>query len=240
MGHPIWHLGIQHREQLDKLLPLLLAEAASMSIHGALAPNSKTTYAAGILCFNQFCDKYSIGEEACMTASYALLCAFIAKHKGKQSGNTIKGWLSGIRSFHLVNHAPWYSDDEWVSFACTSAKKEGTEHKRPLRAPISIEHLLCLQRALDLSIPFHTAIWAVALCTFWGCCRLGETTVSSAAAFDGQYHVLCSTLYVTLLGNFHIPYTNASLELHSGNFVMVHTLHISAFHGLRPPKRKVL
>jgi len=138
-----------------------------MSIRGALAPNSKTTYAAGILRWNQFCDKYNIDEEDRMPTSYALLCAFIAEYKGRQSGNTIKGWLSGLRSFHLVNHAPWSGDDEWVHFARTSANKEGTEHKRPLRAPVSIEHLSCLRRALDLSNPFHAAVWAVALCTFW-------------------------------------------------------------------------
>ena len=232
--------GIRHREELAKSLPPPLAEAASMSIRGALAPNSKGTYAAGILRFNQFCDKHGINEEACMPASYALLCAFIGEHKGKQSGNTIKGWLSGIRSFHLVNHAPWYGDDEWVRFARTSANKEGMAHKRPLRAPVSIEHLSCLRRALDLSNPFHAAIWAVALCTFWGCRRLGETTVSSAADFDAKYHVLRSTLYVALLGIPHIPYTNTPLESHSVSFVIGRALHISVFLGPRPPRKRVL
>ena len=90
-----------------------------MSICGALTPNSKTTYAAGILHFNQFCNKYNIDDEDCMPASYALLCPFIAEYKGRQSRSTIKGWLSGIRSFHLVNHAPWHGDDKWVQFAHT-------------------------------------------------------------------------------------------------------------------------
>jgi len=185
--------GIRHKAQLTKSLPPPLVEATLMSIRGALAPNSKSTYAAGILRWNQFCDKYNISEEDRMPASYALLCAFIAEHKGRQSGKTIKGWLSGLRSFHLVNHAPWSGDDEWVQFARTSANKEGTEHKRPLRAPVSIEHLSCLRRALNLSNPFHAAVWAVALCTFWGCRRLGETTVSTAVDFDKKYHVLRST-----------------------------------------------
>ena len=130
---------------MTKSLPLPLAEATFLSIQGALAPSSKITYAAGILRFNQFCDKYGINEEDCMPASYALLCAFVAEYKGRQSGSTIKGWLSGIRSFHLVNHAPWNGDYEWVHFARTAANKEGTAHKRPLCAPVSIEHLACLQ-----------------------------------------------------------------------------------------------
>jgi len=154
-----------------------------------------------------------------MPASYALLCAFIAEYKGRQSGKTIKSWLSGLRSFHLVNHAPWNGDDEWVQFARTSANKEGTEHKRPLRAPVSIEHLSCLRRALNLSDPFHAAVWAVALCTFWGCRRLGETTVSTAAAFDGKYHVLRSTLVSfrelhdgTHSAHFRIPWTKTTKQ----------------------------
>ena len=191
--------GICHREQLARLLPPPLVKAASMSIHGALTPNSKSTYAAGILRFNQFCDKYSISKEDRMLPSYALICAFIAKHKGKQSDNTIRGWPSGICSFHLVNHAPWYGEDKWVRFARTSANKEGVAHKHPLCAPVSVEHLSCLQRTIVLSNPFHAVVWAVALCTFWGCHRLGETTVSSAVAFDGRYHALCSTLYVASL-----------------------------------------
>ena len=100
-----------------------------------------------------------------MPTSYALLCAFIGNYKGTISGKTIKSWLSGIRAWHLTNHAPWYGNDKWVQMACISANKEGSSHKRPLRAPVSIEHLLALRKVLDLSNPFHAAIWAVALVT---------------------------------------------------------------------------
>lgn len=88
-----------------------------MSIRGALAPNTKATYAAGPKRFTQFCDEWGIDEEGRMPASYPLLCAFIAEHKGKQAGGTIRSWLSGLRSWHIINHAPWYGDDEWVHLA---------------------------------------------------------------------------------------------------------------------------
>ena len=163
-----------------------------MSICGAYAPNTKSMYTAGTLHFTQFCDKWGIDEEAQMPASYPLLCAFIGEHKGRQAGNTIHSWLSGIRAWHIINHAPWFGDDEWVQLACISANKEGTKHKQPLQAPVSIEHLLALHRTLDLSTPFHAVIWAVALCAFFGCHRLGELTVTTAAACDERFHVLCS------------------------------------------------
>ena len=183
----------RHRQHLIASLPSELAENAIMSIRGAYAPNTKSTYAAGTLRFTQFCDKWGIDEETRMPALYLLLCAFIGEHKGRQAGNTIRSWLSSIHAWHIVNHAPWFGDDEWVKLVRISANKEGTKHKWPLWAPVSIEHLLTLHRALDLSTPFHAAIWAVTLCAFFGCRRLGELMVATAAAFDEKYNVLRST-----------------------------------------------
>ena len=194
--------GLSHDKSLLTELPLALVESAKMSITGALATSSKSTYGAGLLRFNQFCDRWQISESARMPASYALLCAFIGNHKGSTSGKTIKAWLSGIRAWHLSNHAPWYGDDDWVKMARISANKEGTRHKRALRAPVSIEHLLALRRALTLTIFFHAAIWAVALVTFFGCRRLGETTINTISSFSPSLHVLRSAVYVHLSTSF--------------------------------------
>jgi hypothetical protein len=190
--------GLSHDQSLLAELPPGLVESAKMSITGALASSSRSTYAAGLLRFNQFCDKWQISESSRMPASYALLCAFIGNYKGSNSGKTIKSWLSGIRAWHLTNHAPWYGDDKWVKMARISANKEGSRHKRPLRAPVSIEHLLALHRAIKASDHFHAAVWAVALVTFFGCRRLGETTVSSVSSFDPGLHVLRSAKYVCI------------------------------------------
>ena len=181
--------GYRHQHDVAQRLPAPLVESAMMAIRGALAPSTKSTYAAGPLRFTQFCDKWDISEEARMPADYALLCAFIGEYKGLQSGNTIRSWLAGLRSWHIMNHAPWHGDDSWVHLARTSANKEGTKHKLAPRAPVSIEHLSCLRRALDLSNSFHAAVWAVALITFFGCRRLGETTLTTAAAFDPKFHL---------------------------------------------------
>jgi hypothetical protein len=153
-------------------------------------------YAAGLLRFMQFCDKWEIPENDRMPANYPLLCAFIGEHKGLQAGNMIKSWMSGLHSWHVINHAPWYGDDDWVHMARISMNKEGTKHKKPLRAPVSIEHLSCLCCAIDLLNSFHAAVFSVALTTFFGCRHLGETTVTTAAAFDERYHILCSAVYV--------------------------------------------
>ena len=188
--------GLAHDQSLLAELPPALVNSAKMSITGALASSSRSSYGAGLLRFNQFCDRWEISERSCMPASYALLCAFIGNYKGSSSGKTIKAWLSGIRAWHLANHAPWFGDDKCVQMARISANKEGTRHKHPLRAPVSIEHLLALRRALSLSNHFHPAIWAVALVTFFGCRRLGETVLTSVSSFDPNFHVLRSAEYV--------------------------------------------
>jgi hypothetical protein len=185
----------RHRQHLLTSLPPQLVQSVMMAIRSAYAPNTKSTYAAGTLHFTQFCDTWGIDEEERMPASYPPLCAFIGEHKGKRSGNTIHSWLSGIRAWHIVNHGPWFGDDKWVQLARISANKEGTKHKRPLRAPVSIEHLLALHHSLNISTPLHAAIWALALCAFFGCRRLGELTITTAAAFDDKYHVLRSVPY---------------------------------------------
>ena len=165
-----------------------------------------------------------------MPASYALLCAFIGEHEGRQAGGTIRAWLSSICSWHLINHAPWYGDDSWVHLARISANKEGTKHKLPLHAPVSIEHLSCLRRSLDLSNPFHAAVWAVALVTFWGCRRLGETTLTVAVALDPKYHVLRSTKYVYYCV-LHVMFLIVSLEFRFAYCVMVLALRALIFLG---------
>jgi hypothetical protein len=225
--------GSRHQYEVAQRLPPPLVESAMMAVRGALAPNTKSTYAAGPLRFTQFCDKWVISEEARMPANYALLCAFIGEYKGLYSGNTIHSWLSGLRSWHIMNHAPWHGDDSWVHLAHTSANKEGTKHNLAPHAPVSIEHLSCLRRALDLSNPFHAAVWAVALVTFFGCRRLGETTPTTAAAFDSKYHVLRSTMYVFFLTLMCCALHSSLplLEFYFGYCVMAIALPVFTSHG---------
>jgi len=90
--------SIQRRCSLEASLPLTLVDSVFCTIHNALILNTRTTYAAGILRFTQFCDSWSIPEEARMPASATLLAAFISQCRGLYAGNTICSWLSGICS----------------------------------------------------------------------------------------------------------------------------------------------
>ena len=185
--------SVRQRQLLEASLPPSLVDAAYRVVHDAIAPSTKSTYAAGILRFHQFCDSWCIDEEARMPASSTVLAAFVGQCSGYYAGGTIRSWLSGIRAWHLTHNAEWHGDHEWVEKARITSYKEGTAFKSPLRAPVSDDHLIALRQHLDLSLPFHAAVWAVATCTFFGCRRLGETTVKSNSSFDPLYNVTRST-----------------------------------------------
>lgn len=138
-----WSLA--HWDALTTSLPPHLVNSALAAVCSALAPATKSSYGGGILRFSQFCDNHGIPEADRMPASYALLSAFIGESKGRVSGSTVRGWMSGVRAWHLVNHAPWHGDDEWVKLARVAANKEGAVHKWAPRSPISIEHLAVLK-----------------------------------------------------------------------------------------------
>lgn len=190
--------SIAHIAHLSSRYPRPLVELAK-SVTRHHAPSTRGTYGAGLLRYHQFCDKWGISEHHRMPADYALLAAFVGEWKGRVSGRTIRSWLSAVAAWHDINHAPWAGDDKWVKMARKTANKEGTAHSREARAPVSIEHLLVLRHAIDITRPMHAAVWAAATVTFFGCRRLGETLVVSATDFDPKRHVRRSSEYVLLL-----------------------------------------
>ncbi|KAJ3710567.1 hypothetical protein C8R42DRAFT_532089, partial [Lentinula raphanica] len=183
------------------------------------ADSTKTSYAAGLLRFHQFCDSNGIPEEHRIPAHPTLILGFIGTHSGSVSGRTIKSWLSGIRAWHILHGAEW-PDDPRIGLARSGANIEGSKHTRPLRNPVTIQHMLALYASLDLSIPFHCAIWAVATSCFWGCRRLGELTIKSSSVFNPSKHVTRKgsiSDYITSSSQkrlkFHIPWTKTTKEL---------------------------
>ncbi|KAJ7274807.1 hypothetical protein C8J57DRAFT_1592157 [Mycena rebaudengoi] len=150
----------------------------------AHVPETRETYAAGLLRFHQFCDRESISESARMPADRFLLSAFVAEAVGTCSGGAIRNWLNGLRLWHIFNDAPWHGDEGWLPALKKSADKAGISLKRPPRGPITPAHLRALRTSLDLDSPFGAAAWSAALSAFWGCRRLGELLIRSTAKFS--------------------------------------------------------
>ncbi|KAF7311332.1 hypothetical protein MKEN_01034900 [Mycena kentingensis (nom. inval.)] len=185
--------GIKADEEFRKNFPEAVVERTYATIHLAFSNNTTSTYGVGPLRFTQFCDTHKIPESDRMPASALLLSAFIAEHVGAVGGGTVKQWMSGVRAWHDENRAPWYGGERWVEMARKTAFKMGTAHKKEPRAPVTVDHLRSLRRVLDLKKPFEAALWAAATAAFWGCRRLGEVTVPSAAKYDPKLHVARNT-----------------------------------------------
>ncbi len=210
----------RNRAELEAELPGSLAAQTLLAVRGGLAQSSASTYAAGPLRFTQFCDTHGISEEARMpasTASSAPLSASTSRRlEVARSAHGFRVCGPGICTTTLRG----WGDHYWVKQVRVAADKQGVVHKRPPRVPVSIDHLLALQRALCMSNPMHTAIWAVALVTFFGCRRLGETLVNTVANFDPAFHVTkdAAPQFRTHRGgsrsvSFRIPWTKTTHEL---------------------------
>ncbi|KAF5384819.1 hypothetical protein D9615_001379 [Tricholomella constricta] len=160
---------------LLSLLPLIPSQPLLYErFFDSLSTSTRQSYGAGLLRFTQFCDRLRIPESLRMPASDVLISAFVADASGSHSGECVRNWLNGLRCWHIFNRAEWHGRDPWVLPFRKTADKLGTPFKRPLRKPISSEHLLALYYHLDRNSHRGAAIWAAALAAFWGCRRLGE------------------------------------------------------------------
>jgi hypothetical protein len=73
----------------------------------SLAPDTCSTYAAGLLRFSQFCDNYDIDEDLQMPASSNLLSMFLAESAaGSVSLDCANNWLAEIHFWHNLHGAP--------------------------------------------------------------------------------------------------------------------------------------
>jgi hypothetical protein len=101
-------------QEVSKCLPHDAVDAIFQTIQSTHAPATKSTYGAGLLRFNQYCDEMHIPKVDRMPTPFILLVGFISTHKGKVSGGTIKSWLSTLKAWHDTWHAPWHGNDCWV------------------------------------------------------------------------------------------------------------------------------
>ena len=204
------------QSQLDQDLPHSLQKVVLSKLLKSVTDDTCTQYGAGLLRFTQFCDQNGIPEGRRMPASYVLLAGFIANASGSVSGKSIRNWLNGLRLWHILNNAEWNGKHKWISSLKRTADKEGVVFKKPLRNPITVEHLRALRRNLDLSIPMHAALWAVAVIAFWACRRLGKLLPKYGSNFNSILHVSRSTriIFYTVNGrtvlSLHIPWTKTT------------------------------
>jgi hypothetical protein len=136
-------------------------------LSASVEERTRENYGAGLLRFNQFCDKYNIHENLRMPASEALLCLFIANQGARTvSDHTITSWLMGLEMWHSINGATWHGGQILKRTKCGVAKLTPPSSRKPPRDPVSLDHMRALRAHLDLTNTRDCAIWAAA-CTAW-------------------------------------------------------------------------
>lgn len=157
------------------------------------SPNTRECYGSGLLVYHVFCDSRDVPEIQRCPASSVLLLAFLASCAGLYSGATLDNYFYGIRAWHLLHGQPWAVDQAQVSLTLEGARRLAPAHShRPKRSPVTINILLGIRSALDLTKPLHAAVYACLTTSFFSIARTGEFTLPSLKSFDANTHVKVS------------------------------------------------
>ncbi|KAG1786779.1 uncharacterized protein HD556DRAFT_1299852 [Suillus plorans] len=210
--------GVTFQNQLEQLYPESYVVKLFFVMAESLDERTRNDYGAGLLHFNQFCDRLSIPEQDRMPASEILLSIFIADAAGSISSNTANNWLAGLRFWHVINGAQWHGErSECLRHVQRGLRLLAPSNLNLQHPPITLESLIQLHQGLDYSNTFDTAVLAIACLIFWCGCRLEELVIPAFDSFDMTKHVTRSILpIVTQESNnvrystFHIPWTKTT------------------------------
>lgn len=150
----------------------------------AWSENTRSTYGSGLLAFHVWCDHARISEQERAPASGATINLFISAMAGGFAKDTVTNYLAGVRAWHILHYIPWEVDQlQYQTILKALDSVTPPSSRRAKRKPCTVEHLLSIRSALDISQPLGAAIWACATSLFYGIARLGELTVPNREAF---------------------------------------------------------
>ncbi|KAF8954391.1 hypothetical protein BDZ97DRAFT_1928382 [Flammula alnicola] len=167
-----WHTihGDRFYNELSKSFPPELLSRWQNTLEASVELDTRQNYAAGLLRFTQFCDKYSVPETERMPASEQLLSLFLTDSAARRvTAKTASSWLTGLQMWHVLNGTE-FKGAELLKRTKKGVKKlTPTSSHQPEHLPVTYEHMLALRRSLDLSNSKDVAIWAVTAIAFKTC-----------------------------------------------------------------------
>jgi hypothetical protein len=224
--------AFSHHTYVTSQISLSTASTLMEVMLSSLEPKTRSNYGASLLHFTQFCDLLAIPKNDRCPASEVLVLAFIASYAGKRSTECINGWLAGLKFWHTFQGAPWLGGPMLCSVKKGVAKLVPDESHQDKSEPVTLKHLHCLLRNLDLSNSKDAAVFSASTAAFHGICRYcrplylcfifplrvlfrwSELCVPSCRLFDPSKHVsnsTCINFGITPSGvchaNFHIPWS---------------------------------
>ena len=200
-------------------LPEEEQERISDLLTSAWQESTRASYAAGLLTYHVFCDQKNISEEARAPASTNLIISFISAMAGSFAGSTINNYVSAIRTWHIIHHITWSIDHTAVDTALRAATVSAPpKSTKPLRQPVTINHLTAILNHLDKNHPLDAAIAACITTTFWSVSRLGEFTVPAIKSFSTKKHITTKATALEQdrhglqVRTFKLPFTKSAKE----------------------------
>ncbi|KAJ7717835.1 hypothetical protein DFH07DRAFT_973470 [Mycena maculata] len=124
--------------------------------------------------------------------------------------------VNGLCLWHIYNDAPWHGDGSGLSSLKKAGDRAGVAFKRPPHGPVTKAHIHAIRASLDLNSGFGAAAWSSAIACFWGCRRLGELVIKSAATFSWE-HDTCRDTRISFseieeheVIDFHVVWTKTT------------------------------
>ncbi|CAD6897561.1 unnamed protein product, partial [Tilletia laevis] len=148
-------------------------------------------YGTGLSHFLAWCEDRGVDEELRCPASEELLTRFVAAQAGFYSGDYIAKMISAVGAWHKMFGVPWcFVSGSSLSLALRgAAAMTPASSKRPPRDPYTPAYLRAIKPHFDLRDTKDLAVWACALCAFWGLARIGEVTVPTQKTYDPAVHI---------------------------------------------------
>lgn len=134
------------------------------------ASSTLEMYGAGLLAFHVFCNKHEIPESQRTPAGTDILMSFVATLAGLYTGSTICNYFYAVHAWHILHHIPWVLEDQEAIEAILKGSQALTppSSTRPPCLPVTVAALLKIQESLDLTQSRDAAVWACAVCLFYG------------------------------------------------------------------------
>ena len=147
----------------------------------SLAQSTISTYSSAARSFYSFC--FAAGLPTLPTNELNL-CLYVTHSAQHLSCRSIKVYLCGIRYHSLLHgHRLEFSGMSYLYHTIRGIRRsQGNSFQRPLRAPITIQHLLTMLDFLSGSVleDHDKAMWrSLVLSAFFGLLRVSEFTTSS-------------------------------------------------------------
>lgn len=183
-------------------------------------------HGAGLIRYAEWCQICEIPEIDRFPVTSALVGGFIGWAAGQMGTSAARGWMAGLRAWHIFHEFPWIGDTDAGAATIQTAmvavgKLTPQASKQEPREPVTTAHLKALGENLDFESSFDIAVWAIACVAFWALGRLGELTVPSIAEWDVAKYPTVSTkmewssremenVEDVPYASFHIPWTKTT------------------------------